>query len=332
MFTRPAALPDTSILAAVSSGWGFDTVAVDYLAAGFGSHHWIATGADGVQCFLTVDDLAAKEFLGASAAAAFDALSKAFQLARAVQAQGLEWVVAPLTGLDGGVLRWLDDRYSIAAFPYVEGTSAREYASTQERLDVVELIAELHRSADAVRGLARAETFHLPHCADLQVGLQSLDGPWSAGPYAEPARKLLTEHADEVRQSLTVYDRLASRELQDISGWTVTHGEPHSANVLRTTTGLRIIDWDTVLLAPAERDLWMLIEPADGDQVFEHYTQRTGRGVSRDLLTLYALWWDLCEVGIYVAEFRSSHDDTEDTRVALGGLQYALTTIAARQL
>jgi hypothetical protein len=332
VFTRPGAVSDESVLAAVNSRWDFDAVAVDYLAAGFGSHHWIATDADGAKCFLTVDDLAAKEFLGDPAAAAFDALRKAFQLAREIQAQGLEWVVAPLSDIDGGVLRWLDDRYSIAAFPYVEGTSAREYASTQERLDVVELLAELHRSADAVRGSARAETFRLPNRADLEVVMQSLDGRWSAGPYAEPARELLNEHADEVRKSLAIYDRLVTFELQDTSSWTLTHGEPHSRNVLRTSTGLRIIDWDTALLAPTERDLWMLIRPGDGDQVVNHYTERTGRGVSRDLLTLYALWWDLCEVGIYVAEFRSSHDDTEDTRVALGGLQYALRTIAARQL
>lgn len=41
-------------------------------------------------------------------------------------------------------------------------------------------------------------------------------------------------------------------------GWVVTHGEPHPGNVIRTSHGLRIIDWTTVQMAPPERDLWML--------------------------------------------------------------------------
>ena len=331
MFTRPDAVSDESVLAAVNSGWDFDAVAVDYLAAGFGSHHWIATDAVGARRFLTVDDLAAKEFLGLDASAAFDALNQAFRAARALQTQGLEWVVAPLTGLDGGVLRWLNDSYSIAVFPYVEGTRFREYASMQERLDVVSLLAQLHQRGDLVRPSVRAETFHLPNRGDLEAALRSLDEPWRGGPYAEPTRKLLRADGPAVRQSLAVYDQLAADALHDTSAWTVTHGEPHSANVLRTSSCLRVIDWDTALLAPAERDLWMLVRPGDDNRVTGHYTDLTGRSARAELLALYARWWDLCEVGIYVAGFRSSHDDTDDSRVAWGGLHEALTTIAARR-
>ena len=39
-----------------------------------------------------------------------------------------------------------------------------------------------------------------------------------------------------------------------------------------------------------------------------------------DAQRLYRLWWDLCEISLYVAEFRRPHRDTEDTRVAWRGL------------
>lgn len=95
--------------------------------------------------------------------------------------------------------------------------------------------------------------------------LESLDDRWSTGAYAEPARALLHQHAGDVVRSLAAYDDLARAALRDRTDWTITHGEPHSGNVLRTADGLRVIDWDSALLAPPERDLWMLLSPTGED-------------------------------------------------------------------
>ncbi len=46
--------------------------------------------------------------------------------------------------------------------------------------------------------------------------------------------------------------KVASREDRLV----ITHGEPHAANVMGSPGGLVLVDWDTVLLAPPERDLW----------------------------------------------------------------------------
>lgn len=65
----------------------------------------------------------------------------------------------------------------------------------------------------------------------------------------------------------------------------VTHGWGHYAS--------RADRLDTALMAPPERDLWMLIgeEPAIADD----YTHRTGTMVDSESVELYRLWWDLCE-------------------------------------
>ena len=323
MFTRPTAIEDATIIAALRAGWQFDAVAVDYLAAGFGSHHWVASAADGAQHFLTVDDLAGRDFFGGNPPAAFDALSTAFAVAHQL-ANALDWVVGPLADTDGQVLRWLAEAYTIAVFPYVEGTTTEQYASDAERSNVVALVAELHQSTGALTAPARREVFRLPNRADLEAALRSLDDAWTGGPYSEPARALLRQHANGVRRVLGDYDDLAHEALRDPTGWTITHGEPHSANVMRTNGGLRLIDWDTALLAPPERDLWMLLPPGGPDPLGQRYTEITGHAVNEALLRLYALWWDLCEIGIYLAEFRATHTDTEDSRVAWQGLQQSI--------
>ncbi|WP_207232468.1 hypothetical protein [Micromonospora kangleipakensis] len=47
------------------------------------------------------------------------------------------------------------------------------------------------------------------------------------------------------------------------------HGEPHPGNPDPGTLGLRLIDRDTVQIAPPERDLWMLA--GDTDEVLVGY-------------------------------------------------------------
>jgi len=63
MFTRPAAVSDAMIVAALREGWRLDPMDAGYLAVGFGSHHWLARGADDQAWFVTVDDLAANDYL-----------------------------------------------------------------------------------------------------------------------------------------------------------------------------------------------------------------------------------------------------------------------------
>jgi len=309
------------VVAAVRDGWAFDAAAADYLPAGFGSHHWVVGGPNGDRRFVTVDDLAARDFLGREPSIAFQGLTKAFTVARALNNSGLDWVVCPLASTDGRVLRWLDATHSIAVFPYLEGTATEEYESDAERSCVMALVAELHQSAKPADGIARRETFRLPNRADLEAALRLLDEPWVDGPYSEPARALLRDHAGGVRRIMHDYDHLAEAALQAADSWTITHGEPHSANVLRTGNDLRLIDWDTAMLAPRERDLWMLVPASGPSSLADQYTNRTGHQINEDLLRLYAFWWDLSEIGIYLALLRAPHTDTDDIRAAWRNLQ-----------
>jgi aminoglycoside phosphotransferase (APT) family kinase protein len=49
------------------------------------------------------------------------------------------------------------------------------------------------------------------------------------------------------------------RESSD--SWVVTHGEPHRGNVIRDPRGgVYLVDWDTTLIAPRERDLRMVLD------------------------------------------------------------------------
>jgi len=323
VYTRPDAISDEMVADALRYGWSYDAAEVTYLPEGFGSHHWVARDAAGAALFVTVDDLAANEFLGRSVAGAFDSLRRAFAVAQALEQSGPDWVVGPVPDRGGDLLRWLDPAHSIAVFPYCDHVTTTQSYSDEERVQVVELLTELHRLTGRAGAVARRETFAVPSRAALEVAMASVSRPWTGGPYAEPARELLDRHVDDVRRRLADYDRLVAAAVRDQSGWTITHGEPKSSNVLRTGSGLRLIDWDTALIAPPERDLWMLVA-SPNDAAAVRYTAVTGQAVSPDLLRLYALWWDLCEIAIYLAGFRAPHVDSEDSAVSWRSLQHYL--------
>ena len=102
-------------------------------------------------------------------------------------------------------------------------------------------------------------------------------------------------------------------DVQESSGpWLVTHGEPHRANVIRDPQGgVHLVDWDTTLIAPRERDLRMVLD--DELSGWDEYVGTAGElTLNRQAIELYRRWWDLADIAIFVDLFRRRHERTED--------------------
>jgi spectinomycin phosphotransferase/16S rRNA (guanine(1405)-N(7))-methyltransferase len=98
----------------------------------------------------------------------------------------------------------------------------------------------------------------------------------------------------------------------------VTHGEPHRGNTITTANGVMLVDWDTVLLAPPERDLWWLAR--DDVTIVDDYEHRTRTAVDTAALEQYRLRWDLTDLALFTAQLHDPHEDNEDTRTAWDAL------------
>jgi spectinomycin phosphotransferase len=171
--------------------------------------------------------------------------------------------------------------------------------------------------------VARSAGLELPGRHQLEAGLRELHGRWSGGPFAEPAREALARHAADVRDLIGLADRLAAEIAKRGDPWVVTHGEPHSGNVMRIAANRLLVDWDTVALAPPERDLWMVVEsPEDAAR----YAEATGRDVDHEALSFFRLTWDLKDLAEYLGALRSPHHESEDTQRAYDGLVNCVTS------
>ncbi len=318
MLSAPTDLSEPTLLSALAAGWSLQASDLTYRPVGFGSHHWELTDDSGTRWFVTVDDLRGRrrtsdEPLGA----AFRRLSSALAAAQALRASGRDFVVAPLRPGDPAAL--VSDCWAVAVYPFVTGSSFGWGSWTPELRDaVLQLVAAVHAAPVSVRECALVEDYAIPLRSTVVAALDGLDDGLDdrlddrpdLGPYERPAAELLTSHATVLRRELARYDALVSGARVQPPDLVLTHGEPHPGNTMRTGDRWLLIDWDTALVAPAERDLWAL-DPGDGS-LFAAYAAATGHVVRADLLELYRLRWDLSEVAAGVARFREPHGSSAD--------------------
>jgi spectinomycin phosphotransferase len=307
----PEGIDDRQLSLALEEHWGLVPARLGYLPVGFGDHHWDLTDAAGCRWFVTVAELAAA-WRGTGPATGYADLRATMDTVGALAAAGLEFAVAPVPTADGQALAPLGGEHAITVFPYLDGDVGGELPP-RDQLALIDMLARLHNATPLAARTAPARRPDLPPRPALEAALGELSQPWHGGPYSEPARQLVTRHASSLGQALASFDELA-REAARCGPPVITHGEPHSDNILRLAGGLYLIDWGSAGLAPPERDLWDLAD-ADG-RAADRYAELTGRRVNTTVMRMYRLRWSLEEIMLSVRQFRGPHEQNGDTEVA----------------
>jgi spectinomycin phosphotransferase len=221
---------------------------------------------------------------------------------------------------DGDLLHRLGDRYAVAVYPFVDGHSFAFGPYPDDlRNAVLDLIAALHRATPQVRDRAPRHVLQIAGWPDLDAFLQEPGRVWDSGPFAAGAHGLLQAHARDLAWLAAAFGRLAgataaARAVEPV----ITHGEPHPANLLSAGGSLLLIDWDTVGLAPPERDLSLIF--GEAGEGADRYHERAGRAPDPSVLTLYRARWYLDDLASAVRLFRQPHSGTVDAERWFDGL------------
>ena len=307
----PDGIDDGRLSRALEQHWGLAPAQLGYLPVGFGDHHWDLTDAAARRWFVTVAELA-PAWRGTGPAAGYADLQATMDTVTALAGAGLEFAVAPVPTTGGHALAPLGDEHAIAVFPYLDGDAGGELPP-RDRLALIDTLARLHNATPLATRTAPARRPDLPPRPVLEAALGELSQPWHGGPFSEPARQLVARHASTLGQALASFDQLA-REAARRGPSVITHGEPHSDNILRLTGRLYLIDWGSAGLALPERDLWDLAD-ADG-RAADRYAELTGRRVNTAMMRMYQLRWSLEEIMLSVRQFRGPHERNGDTELA----------------
>jgi aminoglycoside phosphotransferase (APT) family kinase protein len=255
---------------------------------------------------------------GEAMTAGFDRLRASLATAMDLRDCGAAFVLAPVATAGGEPMARVSNGFGVAVYPFVDGQSFGwgEFSSPEHQRDVLGMVAAVHTAPAAARRHALADDFTVPHRDQLEAALESGRGAEDCGPYALPVSRLVREHAAPLRRLLARYDGLVAHVRAEPSRMVLTHGEPHPGNTMRTAEGWLLIDWDTALIAPPERDLWFF---ASGDGVLlDVYADATGMTPEPALIDLYRLRWDIADIAIDVSRFRRPHPGSPEDDKAWG--------------
>jgi spectinomycin phosphotransferase len=294
----PAELTDADVLAAVRDGWDAAARRVSHLAVGFGAHHWRVDVAGSPGLFVTFDRFGARH----SAESLEAAYAGAIQLAEA----GLEFVLAPRRSRSGQVLVPVATG-ALSCTPWADGAVVGEGAieDPETAEDNITALARLH-GVEPPSGLVDWSPLDGSDLGRRLTGL--VTGSWTSGPYGESARREISGRATAIEKWIRRHRELV--EAASARRWVVTHGETHTRNQLRTADGIRFVDWESLKLAPRERDLATLVQAGYGVRV----------GADPAMVELFDLEWRLSEIDEYARWFAAAHTGTDDDRTAYGGL------------
>jgi Phosphotransferase enzyme family len=318
VLTPPDGLTDAALTAALRRCWDLRISSLTYLAVGWGSHHWEAagpsgpSGPSGPRWFVTVDDLEHKKFSeDEPLTAAFSRLRASLTAAADLRGCGATFVVAPTATADGEPVTRLSDRFAMAVYPFMDGQSFTwgEFPDWH-RWAMLGLVTGVHTAPAAARQHALADDFTVPYRAELEAACEP-GAPAAGGPFAPTSSDLVRQNGAAIRRLLARYDGLVTLARSSVSRAVLTHGEPHPGNTMLTAAGTwLLIDWDTALIAPPERDLWSL-DPGDGT-ILAAYTSATGVVPDPYLLDLYRLRWDVTDLALDTRRLRRPHAGSPD--------------------
>jgi aminoglycoside phosphotransferase (APT) family kinase protein len=334
MLNPPADLSEDALRTVLAEGWNLAADTLAYEPLGFGSHHWSMTDTTGRRWFVNVDELENRRHsAGEALAAPFSRLHSALSVPRALRDQGYGFAVAAEPGVDGEIVRPLGrhEEYAVSVCSHVAGQSFQWAADGWTSAQVVPahlgaviaMLAELHTASEKARAGARVDDFAIPVRDVFEHVLAGKSGR-EHGPFTTRAARLIADHADLLRPLFARYDDLAALGQAQQSRFVLTHGEPHPGNTMRGPDGYLLIDWDTALIAPPERDLKDF-----GPEPLARYSALSGIEPDPAMLDLYRLRWDVAEVALYTAQFHAPHTDSANDSASWENLVGTLDRLKA---
>jgi spectinomycin phosphotransferase len=172
--------------------------------------------------------------------------------------QGIGQIIAPVRAAAGRLWTTLPP-FTIMLYPFVDGSDANEVTLSERQW--VEFGAALKRIHAAVlpAALSRAlpREIYSPHWRDQVKAFQSrLRAAAFQDPVAVELAALMQVRAAVIDELVAGAEQLAQSLQGRPHERILCHADLHAANLLIGRDGsLYIVDWDTLLLAPKERDL-----------------------------------------------------------------------------
>jgi spectinomycin phosphotransferase len=177
-------------------------------------------------------------------------------------AAGMQSLIPAITTRTTGKLWTQSGPFTVILYPFVNGLSGWETKLTQHQwVAFGSCLHILHTSAappELIRTIPR-ESYSPVWRERVTAILCQVTEHSVADPVAAEFVHFLLNQQTTIRHMIARADQLAERLYRQPPDYRLCHGDSHAGNILIDTTDqLYLVDWDTLILAPKERDLMFI--------------------------------------------------------------------------
>jgi spectinomycin phosphotransferase len=276
-------LTDEAIIACLRDSYSIPVTGIEFLPVGNDATAWVyrVRTDDKNSYFLKVK--------------AEDIYEPAVAVPCYLKVQGIEQVVAPLLTRTERLWERIDE-FSLILYPFIEGSMGMQIGLTErqwtelgtalKKIHSTQLPAELAEQVQRETFVSRwADVVRQLHVAIREREFESR--------VVRALAALWKTKAAEITQIVDRTEQLGQRLQRQARAFVLCHTDIHTANVLLDGAGrMFIVDWDTPLLAPKERDL-MFVD-ASAEAFWKGYGQADIDPVA---LAYYRYEWVVQEIG-----------------------------------
>jgi hypothetical protein len=155
---------------------------------------------------------------------------------------GINYINYPILTKEGKTHFENADRYYVL-LNHIEGQNTREYNIKH----AYEELIEIHKATEGIQSEITKEDFKVRYVEDFERGFEKYRSLNILKPYLE-------EISDYWEKFQELSRKLSSKKFKGY----ITHSDAFG-NIIKNGEELYIIDWDDLISAPLERDLWFFI-------------------------------------------------------------------------
>lgn len=218
-----------------------------------------------------------------------------------------------------------------ALYPYIEGGSGIDMKLSDEQwIELGRLIKNVHNSdiPPHITANLKRELFSLKWYAATQSFINRVEKESFKDPISIKTAQFLNENREEIVQLLRQIEQLRDLLQNQPHDLVICHADIHGWNLLIDHDHkLYLIDWDTVILAPKEKDLMFIdagIWDTGGNGTQDTALFYKGYGetkINKELISYFRINRILEDIAIYCEHIFDSNNQREDRLQSLKYMQ-----------
>ncbi len=178
-----------------------------------------------------------------------------------LESQGIAHLIAPIETTDGRL--WTQfEQYTVILYPFIEGQDGfTTELSNRQWVELGEVLNGVHtvNLPVEIRQVLRREIFPTVWFERARDYLDLFARKSFADPISAQLADLMRTQRDVIEELIRRGEARRATLLADPPEFVLCHADIHGGNVLMVPNGdLYVVDWDTLMLAPKERDLMFI--------------------------------------------------------------------------